>query len=144
VTGTLRPLVFRVFSTGADDRLSSGQITRVIGPVTDGVIKLVPCIPQNFASVAIKMGCRQGVGEGASPNGAVTEPQRSRQPIFIATQRAGALFRFFRVARSGNIHEDIAARSRLEKSKHRLRQMRSFERYRAQGTSVLSVLSVQA
>jgi len=65
-------------------------------------------------------------GEGASPLRAVTEPQRSRQPIFIATRRAGAIFRFFRVAYSGKIHGDIAARSRLEKSKNRLRQMRRY------------------
>jgi len=62
--------------------------------------------------------------EGASPLRAVTETQRRRWPIFNATRRAVALFRFFRVAHSGKIAADIAARSRLEKSKNS-RQQRS-------------------
>jgi hypothetical protein len=45
----------------------------------------------------------------------VTDEQRSRRPIFIATLRAGASWLFFRVARSTRMTQIWALRSRLEK-----------------------------
>ncbi|PYK69710.1 MAG: hypothetical protein DME45_00990 [Verrucomicrobia bacterium] len=55
------------------------------------------------------MGCRfatanpscggQGAAREHPPNGAVTEPQRRRQPIFNATLRAGTPWRFSSLAR---------------------------------------------
>jgi len=59
------------------------------------------------------MGCRfatanpscggQDAAKDASPYGAVTEPQRRRQPIFNATLRAGTLSRFSGVARLAEV-----------------------------------------
>jgi hypothetical protein len=40
--------------------------------------------------VAIKMGRRQGARSGTYLNGYVTDEQRGRRPIFIATLWAGA------------------------------------------------------
>jgi hypothetical protein len=62
--------------------------------------------------VAIKMGRRQGGpsrtgSEGAYLNRYVTDEQRSRPPIFIATLRAAASWLFFRVARSLRIDSDM-------------------------------------
>ena len=45
----------------------------------------------------------------------VTDEQRSRRPIFIATLRAAAGWLFFRVARSARMIQIGALRSRLEK-----------------------------
>ncbi|MFY9988631.1 MAG: hypothetical protein WAK31_28015, partial [Chthoniobacterales bacterium] len=45
----------------------------------------------------------------------VTDEQRSRRPIFIATLRAVASWLFFRVARSTRMNQIWALRSRLEK-----------------------------
>jgi hypothetical protein len=53
--------------------------------------------------VAIKMGRRQGARSGAYLNGYVTDEQRRRRPIFIATLRAGASWLFFCVARSARM-----------------------------------------
>jgi hypothetical protein len=47
--------------------------------------------------------------EGAIPLSIVTEEQRRRRAIFIATLRAGRLFAFFGVARSGSIATDTAS-----------------------------------
>jgi hypothetical protein len=78
--------------------------------------------------VAIKMGRRQG---GPSRTGArsgayleryVTDEQRRRRPIFIATLRAVASWLFFRVAPSLRIDSDMlvvsanAARTALKNS----------------------------
>jgi hypothetical protein len=52
-----------------------------------------------MAFVVIKMGRRQGARSGAYLNRYVTDAQRSRWPIFIATLRAVASWLFFRVAR---------------------------------------------
>src|ERR1700732_3136054 len=52
----------------------------------------------------------------------VTEEQRRRRPIFIATLWAGAGWLFFRVARSTRITQIWALRSRLEKQPTDLRQ----------------------
>jgi hypothetical protein len=66
-----------------------------------------------MAFVAIKMGRRQGgpsrtgVRSGAYLNRYVTDEQRSRRPIFIATPRAAAGWLFFRVARSLRINLDM-------------------------------------
>src|SRR6516162_5948262 len=64
--------------------------------------------------VAIKMGRRQGDASGTGVEGAylkryVTDEQRSRRPIFIATLRAAASWPFFRVARSLRINSDRLA-----------------------------------
>jgi hypothetical protein len=61
--------------------------------------------------VAIKMGRRQGGpnrtgGEGAYLNRYVSDEQRSRWLIFIATLRAVASWLFFRVVRSLRINSD--------------------------------------
>jgi hypothetical protein len=53
--------------------------------------------------------------EGAYLNRYVTDEQRSRRPIFIATLWAGASWLFFRVARSTRMNQIWALRSRLEK-----------------------------
>jgi hypothetical protein len=81
-----------------------------------------------MAFVAIKMGRRQGGPSrtggksGAYLNRYVTDEQRSRRPIFIATLRAVASWLFFRVARSLRIDSDMlvvsasAARTALKNS----------------------------
>ena len=48
-----------------------------------------------MAFVAIKMGRRQGARSGAYLNQYVTDEQRSRRPISIATPRAVASWLFF-------------------------------------------------
>jgi len=60
-----------------------------------------------MAFVAIKMGRRQGARSGAYLDRYVTDEQRGRRPIFIATLRAVASWRFFRVARSLRIDSDM-------------------------------------
>jgi hypothetical protein len=81
-----------------------------------------------MAFVAIKMGRRQGGPSrtggksGAYLNRYVTDEQRSRRPIFVATRRAVASWLFFRVAHSSRINSDMlvisasAARTALENS----------------------------
>src|SRR5271156_6477008 len=64
--------------------------------------------------------------EGAYLNRYVTDEQRSRRPIFIATLRAGASWLFFRVARSTRMTQIWALRSRLEKQPIDLRQHTSY------------------
>src|ERR1700756_2520174 len=56
----------------------------------------------------------------------VTDAQRSRRPIFIATLWAGASWLFFRVARSTRMTQIWALRSRLEKQPTDLRQYTSY------------------
>jgi len=60
--------------------------------------------------------------EGAYLNPYVTDEQRGRRPIFIATLRAGASWLFFRVARSTRMTQIWVLRSRLEKQPTDLRQ----------------------
>src|ERR1700751_763918 len=60
-----------------------------------------------MAFVAIKMRRRQGARSGAYIKRYVTDEQRSRRPIFIATLRAAAGWLFFRVARSSRIGSDM-------------------------------------
>ena len=81
-----------------------------------------------MALVAIKMGRRQGGPSrtggmsGAYLNRYVTDEQRGRQPIFIATLRAVASWLFFCVAHSLRIDADMlvlsasAARTALKNS----------------------------
>jgi hypothetical protein len=88
----------------------------------------VSCPINNMAFVAIKMGRRQGGPSrtggksGAYLNRYVTDEQRGRRPIFIATLRAVASWLFFRVARSLRIDSDMlvvsasAARTALKNS----------------------------
>jgi hypothetical protein len=64
--------------------------------------------------------------EGAYLNRYVTDEQRSRRPIFIATLWAGASWLFFRVARSTRMTQIWALRSRLEKQPTDLRQNTSY------------------
>jgi hypothetical protein len=54
--------------------------------------------------------------EGAYLNGYVTDEQRSRRPIFIATLRAAASWLFFRVARSSRIDSDMLVARALKNS----------------------------
>src|SRR5206468_3142093 len=54
--------------------------------------------------------------EGAYLNGYVTDEQRSRQPIFIATLWAAASWLFFRVARSLRIDLDTLVAHALKNS----------------------------
>jgi hypothetical protein len=60
----------------------------------------------------------------------VTDEQRSRRPIFIATLWAGASWLFFRVARSTRMTQIWALRSRLEKQPTDLRQYTCYFRDR--------------
>jgi hypothetical protein len=81
-----------------------------------------------MAFVAIKMGRRQGgPSRTGSRSGAylkryVTDEQRRRRPIFMATLRAVASWLFFGVARSLRINSDMlvasasAARTTLKNS----------------------------
>src|SRR6202021_562014 len=64
--------------------------------------------------------------EGAYLSRYVTDGQRSRRPIFIATLWAGASWLFFRVARSTRMTQIWALRSRLEKQPTDLRQNTSY------------------
>src|SRR6202162_305495 len=64
--------------------------------------------------------------EGAYLNRYVTDKQRSRRPIFIATLWAGASWLFFRVARSTRMTKIWALRSHLEKQPTDLRQNTSY------------------
>jgi ATPase family associated with various cellular activities (AAA) len=90
------------------------------------VALLVSC-PQNTRYfVAIKMGRRQGARREHISTGYVTDEQRRRRPIFIATLRAGAIWLFFRVARSTRMTQIWALRSRLEKQPTDLRQNTSY------------------
>jgi hypothetical protein len=64
---------------------------------------LVSCLRNSMHFVAIKMGRRQGARSGAYLNRYVTDEQRGRRPIFIATLWAGASWLFFRVALSARM-----------------------------------------
>ena len=64
--------------------------------------------------------------EGAYLNRYVTDEQRSRRPIFIATLRAGASWLFFRVARSTRMTQIWALRARHEKQPTDRRQYTSY------------------
>ena len=76
----------------------------------------VSCPINNMAFVAIKMGRRQGARSGAYLNGYVTDEQRGRRPIFIATLRAVAGWPFFCVARSLRINSDMLVARALKNS----------------------------
>jgi hypothetical protein len=69
-----------------------------------------------MAFVAIKMRRRQGGRSGAYLNGYVTDEQRGRRPIFIATLRAAAGWMFFRVAGSLRINQDRLVARALKNS----------------------------
>jgi hypothetical protein len=69
-----------------------------------------------MAFVAIKMGRRQGARSGAYLNRYVTDEQRGRPPIFIATLRAVASWLFFRVAHSLRIDADMRLARALKNS----------------------------
>src|SRR6267143_6169993 len=86
--------------------------------------------------VAIKMGRRQGARSGAYLNRYVTDEQRSRRPIFIATLRAGAGWLFFCVAHSTRMIQIGALRSRLEKQPTDSRQNICYFGDRTQGDGV--------
>ena len=80
------------------------------------------CPLNSVAFVAIKMGRRQGGPSrtggksGTYLNRYVTDEQRSRRPIFIATLRAVASWLFFRVARSLRINSDMLVALALKNS----------------------------
>jgi len=57
-----------------------------------------------------------GREEGAYLNGYVTDEQRSRRPIFIATLRAVASWLFFCVAHSSRINSDMLVVRALKNS----------------------------
>ena len=69
-----------------------------------------------MAFVAIKMGRRQGARSGAYLNRYVTDEQRRRRPIFIATLRAVASWLFFRVTHSSRINLDMLVVRALKNS----------------------------
>ena len=69
-----------------------------------------------MAFVAIKMGSRQGARSGAYLKRYVTDEQRSRRPIFIATLQAVASWLFFRVACSLRINSDMLVTRALKNS----------------------------
>src|ERR1700690_3586205 len=71
--------------------------------------------------------------KGAYLHRSVTDEQRSRRPIFIATLRAVASWLFFRVARSTRMNQIWALRSRLEKQPTDRRQRHHYLRDGALG-----------
>jgi len=73
--------------------------------------------------------------EGAYLNRYVTDEQRSRRPIFIATLWAGASWLFFRVAHSTRMTKIWVLRSRLEKQPTHLRHYTCYVGDRALGVS---------
>ena len=106
----LRPVPTVVASSKNLEKLTRATISlqfiyRRVPVLADAL--LVSCPINNMAFVAIKMGRRQGARSGAYLNGYVTDEQRSRRPIFIATLRAVASWLFFRVARSLRINADM-------------------------------------
>ena len=84
-------------------------------------------------------------GEGAYLNRYVTDEQRSRRPIFIATLWAGASWLFFRVARSTRMIQISAllqsGSDRLEKQPTDLRQNTSYFGDRTLGAKILGRLT---
>jgi hypothetical protein len=84
--------------------------------------------------VAIKNGPSARREEGAYLNRYVTDEQRSRRPIFIATLWAGAGWRFFCVAHSTRMDQIWALRSRLEKTANR--PPAKYMLFRGQDTSI--------
>ena len=72
--------------------------------------------------VAIKMGRRQGARSGAYLNRYVTDEQRGRRPILIATRWAGAGWLFFCVAHSTRMSQIWALVRALKKQPTDLRQ----------------------
>jgi len=83
---------------------------------------MVSCPRNNMSFVAIKMGRRQGGpsrtggGSGAYLNRYVTDEQRSRRPVFMATLPAVASWLFFRVARFLRIDLDRLVARALKNS----------------------------
>jgi hypothetical protein len=69
-----------------------------------------------MAYVVIKKGRRQGARSGAYLNRYVTDEQRGRRPIFIATLRAVVSWLFFRVAHSLRINSDMLVARALKNS----------------------------
>jgi hypothetical protein len=69
----------------------------------------------NLAFVAIKMGRRQGARSGAYLNRYVTDEQRGRRPIFIATLRAAGQLAVVPRCSLLTYQSRYARRSRLEK-----------------------------
>jgi hypothetical protein len=82
----------------------------------------VSCPINNVTFVAIKMGRRQGGPSrtggksGAYLNRYMTDEQRRRRPIFIATLRAVGSWLFFRVASSLRINLDMLVARALKNS----------------------------
>ena len=80
--------------------------------------------------------------EGAYPERYITDEQRSRRPIFIATLRAAASWLFFRVARSSRIDLDMLVARALKNSQLTPRPRGERHAYfgdRTQGESSCSV-----
>ena len=81
---------------------------------------LVSCPANNIAFVVIKKGlagpAAAGREEGAYLDRYVTNEQRSRRPIFIATLRAVASWLFFCVALSLRINSDMLVVRALKNS----------------------------
>ncbi len=78
-------------------------------PLVYTVHSLVSCPRNSMYFVAIKMGRRQGARSGAYLKRYVTDEQRRRRPIFIATLRAAASWPFFCVALSKGLLMACAA-----------------------------------
>src|SRR6185369_17608514 len=90
---------------------------------TKSVTDVVALRSKWAAGKAVRAGLAE---EGAYLDRYVTDEQRSRRPIFIATLWAGASWLFFRVARSTRMTKIWALRSRLEKQPTDLRQNTSY------------------
>jgi hypothetical protein len=100
-------------------------------------MSLVSCPINNMAFVAIKMGRRSGGcrtrRSGAYLNRYVTDEQRRRRPIFIATLRAVASWRFFlRLGGSLRINSDMLVARALKN--HQLIRQRPDESHVIYGT----------
>src|SRR5215813_13725497 len=70
-------------------------------------MRLVSCPRNKHAFRCDQNGPPARREEGAYPERYVTDEQRGRRPIFIATLRAAASWLFFRVARSSRIDLDM-------------------------------------
>src|ERR1700759_4294874 len=79
-----------------------------------------PSVPslKSRGFVCVKKGPPERGEEGAYLNRYVTDEQRSRRPIFNATLRAGASWRFFPVRRFARITQLRGPWSRLLKPAH--------------------------
>ena len=89
---------------GVRQPVCAGSIRAHAGPCC---VDLVSCPRNKHAFRCDQNGPSARREQGAYPERYVTDEQRGRRPIFIATLRAAASWLFFRVARSLRINLDM-------------------------------------